>query len=107
MAWVSRMSAVKKAVLCGSMLLLGNSANSLRADTASFDRYAIPQDKRILELCRQAALMALPGKIQSFQIHNTAGGFHYRFDIETPDSALWTVVCESTTQKIITIQRQE
>lgn len=43
MAWVSLMSAVKKAVLFGSMRLLGNSANSLRADTAPFDRYAIPK----------------------------------------------------------------
>lgn len=74
------------------------------ADANAFDRYALPRDKRTMEACQQAALTAHPGKVQKLSPRNTSEGFQYRFEIEDRDGVVWVIVCDATTQRVVTDQ---
>ncbi len=89
------------------MLAYMNPAAELSATSEALDKYEVPRDKGIIESCRKSALEAIPGKVMSFQAHNTANGFHYRFEIEAKDQVIWEVLCDVSRGKIIRTQQQE
>jgi len=90
--------------ICCGVMLSTLPAISVFAEGNAFDRYALPRDKRAIDACQQVALVAHPGKIQQMQPRNTSEGFQYRFEIQDREGMMWVVVCDATTQRIVTNQ---
>ena len=96
------MKLTKPSILSCAMALWTTFAPPpILADSNAFNPYAIPRAKSRLLACEQVSLAAQPGRVQRVQIHNTAEGFRYRFEILNPEGSLWAVVCDGETQKII------
>jgi len=98
------MITTRRSSICHGILLLTLPAFSAFAAGETFDRYALPRDKRTTDACRKVALAAHPGKVHQMSPRNTIEGFQYRFEIEDPDRMTWAVVCDAATQRIVTNQ---
>jgi len=76
------------------------AAGTMDARGPAIYQYPLLRNKATIELCKSAALKALPGVAIHFQAENSAKGLRYRFEIQDQNKTMWAVLCNPETMEI-------